>query len=687
MPRPRQNKSKQKKTCDRKPAAVKQLTEVCCPIVGIGASAGGLVAFKKFFNHMPDDSGIAFVLVPHLDPSHQSLMVELLSHHTEMPVCEVNDGQAIEANHVYIIPPAEYLAIENGKLRLSKPPQPNRIETAIDHFLNSLADDQAERAIGVILSGTSSHGSAGLQAIKANGGMVMVQQPETAEYDAMPQNAIATGIVDYILPPEEMPATLIRYVQHACVSGAWQPMEPANTELDALRIQTDRLLRMVDHLPAGAVYRENDHLTINRAAERITGYSREELATPDQWFEKLYGKREQEIRQQYQAERAAGFPRQTGPIALTRKNGEQRFVEFAAYRFDEHEVWIMHDVSKRQESEAALRDREERLRAVMDNAAEAIIVIGTDGLVTDLNNAAEKLFGYAANEIISHNVSMLMPSPYREAHDSYIAHYLQTGEPRVLNQSRELPGRRKDGSTIPLELTITEVEHLGAFVGIIRDLSEQKALERQIADISTEEQERIGQEIHDGLGQQLTGLSMVATSIKRSLASRNQPEAEQLDQLITQLQLSIKEARALAHGLAPVPINPEGLTDALTMLARDVKSTIGIDCSFETHDAIKVKDRTDAVQIYRIAQEAVNNAVKHANATKITIYLGSTDGTFELSISDNGCGFEPDQSTSDSLGIRIMRYRAGIIGCNLAVISTVGKGTVVRCRRAATSST
>jgi len=127
MPRPRQNKSKQIKTGDSDSAAAKQSTEVCCPIVGIGASAGGLVAFKKFFTHMPDDSGIAFVLVPHLDPSHQSLMVELLSRHTEMAVCEVSDGLTIEANHIYIIPPAKYLAACTNRHNRAESRQPSTI--------------------------------------------------------------------------------------------------------------------------------------------------------------------------------------------------------------------------------------------------------------------------------------------------------------------------------------------------------------------------------------------------------------------------------------------------------------------------------------------------------------------------------------------------------------------------------
>ena len=1225
------NTSKHKKSRRNDSADSNRKRPVCCPVAGIGASAGGLAAFKTFFKNMPEDSGMAFVLVPHLDPSHQSLMVDLLSRQTTMPVCEIQNGMSIDRNHVYVIPPAKYLSVQNDHLSLSTPPEPSRLDTAIDYFLRSLAQDQQERAIGIILSGTSSHGSVGLQAIKANGGMVMVQRPDTAEYDAMPQNAIKTGIVDYILSPAEMPATLSRYVQHAYVSGAWAPLDPAPTELeqldrvlgllkahtkydfryyrknmilrrvqrrmglnqidqlvnyseflrkkpdeasnllrdlligvtgffrepeayrilqqrvipqwikrkddeqyiriwipgcatgeeayslamliveayteahtplklqifasdidetalefarhglypvsaaadipperlrrfftltgshyqvnkqirelvvfaeqnlisdapfskldliscrnlliylepevqqkvislfhfalnedghlflgssetvgrhvdlfetvskkwrvfrrvgptrrdivdfpvtsgfklaglspspvntrgtpdinfaeltrrhllddyapasvlisrkyevlyfqgptgdfleaptgqpthdliamsrqglptklraachkaiqneqlvsdssarvkhnnhwqpciitvkpiiepkqaeglllvtfqkldikdaesgleteaspveesslvrqleyelkvtrddlqstiedmessneelkasneeimsmneelqsaneeletskeelqslneelstvnsqlqdkvdeldnahndmsnllnsaeiatlfldtdlcirqftsatgkllgllssdigrpistfatdfsssdmlqdaarvlqnltplenefhvssgayylrriqpfrtadnrieglvitffnitrrvegeqqsrrmatilhdsddaitlldldgkisawnrgaeklygyteaeaqkmtiydllpkeqqddtreylkritqgesitslnsdrltkdgrlltvwitvtalhneagqtvalatierdiserlqlDELKVQTERLLNMVEHLPAGAVYLEKDRLRINRATEEITGYSRHELTTPDQWFNRLYGERAAENRHYYEQERKAGFSRQSDPTLLTRKNGEQRYIEYAGYKYEDREVWILYDVTQRHLSESALHDREERLQAVMNNAAEAIVVIGLDGVITDFNLTAQKIFGYAANEAIGRNVSLLMPSPYREEHDGYLARYKKHRVAHIINQPREMSGMREDGLIFPMELTVTEVDHLGAYVGLIRDLSEQKALERQIA--------------------------------------------------------------------------------------------------------------------------------------------------------------------------------------------------------------
>jgi two-component system CheB/CheR fusion protein len=190
------------------------------PVAGIGASAGGLDAFKKFLAAMSADSGVAFVLIPHLDPKHESLMVELLARYTKMPVVEATDGVAALANHVYIIPPNKYMTISGGVLRLTGPVERGGPQTSIDLFLRSLANDKQEKAICIILSGTGSHGSLGLKAVKASDGMAMVQDPNTAEYPRMPQSAIATGLADYVLPVGQMPEALIKYIQHYYVNGA-----------------------------------------------------------------------------------------------------------------------------------------------------------------------------------------------------------------------------------------------------------------------------------------------------------------------------------------------------------------------------------------------------------------------------------------------------------------------------------
>jgi len=164
------------------------------PIVGIGASAGGLAAFEAFFSGMPADTepGMAFVLVQHLAPDHKSILTDLIRRYTRMQVFEVEDGMTVALNCAYIIPPGRDMAFLKGTLQLLEPSAPRGQRLPIDFFFRSLAQDQRERAIGVVLSGTGSDGTLGLRAIKGEGGMVMVQNPESTEYDGMPRSAIAT---------------------------------------------------------------------------------------------------------------------------------------------------------------------------------------------------------------------------------------------------------------------------------------------------------------------------------------------------------------------------------------------------------------------------------------------------------------------------------------------------------------
>ena len=199
------------------PTASVPTSQVDFPIVGIGASAGGLAAFEAFFSGMPADTdpGMAFVLVQHLAPDHKSILTDLIRRYTRMQVFEVEDGMAVQPNCTYIIPPNRDMAFLNGSLHLLEPSAPRGQRLPIDFLFRSLAQDQHERAICIVLSGTGSDGTLGVRAIKETGGMVMAQSPDSTEFDGMPRSAIATGMVDYTLPPGEMAAQLIAYTVHA----------------------------------------------------------------------------------------------------------------------------------------------------------------------------------------------------------------------------------------------------------------------------------------------------------------------------------------------------------------------------------------------------------------------------------------------------------------------------------------
>ncbi|MFA5904459.1 MAG: CheR family methyltransferase [Desulfobacula sp.] len=187
------------------------------PIIGMGASAGGLEAFESFFTAMPEDSGMAFVLISHLDPTHISILPELIQKKTRMKVHLIEDGVKIQPNRIFVIPPNKDLAILNGALHLMDLPHPRGFNLPIDNFFKSLAQDQGADAVGIILSGTGSDGSLGLKQIKGELGMVMVQDEDSAKYAGMPRSAFATGLVDYVLPADKMPEALIKYTRHAIV--------------------------------------------------------------------------------------------------------------------------------------------------------------------------------------------------------------------------------------------------------------------------------------------------------------------------------------------------------------------------------------------------------------------------------------------------------------------------------------
>ena len=233
------------------------------PIVGIGASAGGLAAFEAFFSALPaddDESGTAFVLVQHLAPDHKSILAELVRRYCRLPVIEIEDGMSVRPSTVYIIPPNRDLAFADGVLNLLEPAVPHGQRRTIDVFFRSLALGQRERAIGIVLSGTGSDGMLGARAIKGEGGMLMAQNPESTDYDGMPRSVIGTGLVDYVLPPAEMPAQLLAYVTRTVHPLAPAPNSESRAELQqvfaALQEQTGHDF---------ALYKQN---TIGRRIER-----------------------------------------------------------------------------------------------------------------------------------------------------------------------------------------------------------------------------------------------------------------------------------------------------------------------------------------------------------------------------------------------------------------------------------
>jgi two-component system CheB/CheR fusion protein len=245
-------------------------------IVGIGASAGGLEAIEAFFKKMPSESGLAFVVVQHLSPDYKSLMVELLSKHTEMPVNRIEDGVLVKENNIYLLPPRKNLSSFHGRLLLKEQDHSEGLNLPIDIFFRSLAEDMGEYAISIILSGTGSDGTRGIRAIKERGGMVMVQDEESAKFDGMPKNAIATGLVDFILSPDEMPKQLLSFVKHPYASvpeSAVLPSEDSDLTRIFLMLREKSKVDFTYYKPTTVLRRIERRVTINQLQD-LTEYVR-----------------------------------------------------------------------------------------------------------------------------------------------------------------------------------------------------------------------------------------------------------------------------------------------------------------------------------------------------------------------------------------------------------------------------
>jgi two-component system CheB/CheR fusion protein len=327
------------------------------------------------------------------------------------------------------------------------------------------------------------------------------------------------------------------------------------------------------------------------------------------------------------------------------------------------------ELSKQQElSQAAVRDREERLRAILETAVEGIITIDERGIIESVNAAAERIFGYSADEIIGKNVGILMPHPHREGHDDYLENYFRTGHAKIIGIGREVAGLRKDGTTFPMDLSVSEVK-----------LAARRMFTGLILEITDREQRRIGQDLHDGLCQHLAGIELMSQVLAQKLEPKSKIYARQVNEIANHVRDAITHTRSLARGLSPVTIESEGLTSALNELATNTEKIFQIACRCDFDEPVDIYDHATATHLFRIAQEAVSNAIKHGKASKVLISLHKARGRVLLKISDNGAGFPKHSTNEKGMGLRIMQSRASMIGGTMAIEPNSGGGIDVTC--------
>lgn len=334
------------------------------------------------------------------------------------------------------------------------------------------------------------------------------------------------------------------------------------------------------------------------------------------------------------------------------------------------------------ELQDALKASEQRAAAIVETAVNAIITMDENCIIETANSATERLFGYRREELVGRNIRMLMPQPYRDRHDGYVQNYLRTGVRRIIGIGREAVAQRKNGSVFPIDLSVGEAvlpSGRRIFTGIIRDLTERKRLEEQILHISEEEQARIGQDIHDDLCQQLAAIGCLARVAQKNLAAAGSPEADSMDEIVRLISRANTRARETSRGLMPVVLDSGGLMAALEELADSTARAYEISCSFYYDHPVQVEDNQLAVQLFRIAQEAVSNAVKHSQAQRVEIRLARQSGSLVLTVRDDGVGIPDKPAKGTGMGLLTMNHRAQMMGGTVAVTPRPTGGTQVTC--------
>jgi PAS domain S-box-containing protein len=331
------------------------------------------------------------------------------------------------------------------------------------------------------------------------------------------------------------------------------------------------------------------------------------------------------------------------------------------------------ELAHRRRADDALR----RLAAIVESSDDAIMSKTMNGFIVSWNAGATRVYGYDAEEMIGRSVTLLCP-PERVDEVQYHLDLVRSG---THIEHFETTRVRKDGRRIDVSLSISPIkDDHGAVVGasaIARDVSSQKLLEREVLEIAAREQQRIGQDLHDGIGQELTGLAMLSERLAGELASESRAEGRAAARIVDGLEQALSHVRALSKGLVPVELDAEGLMAALEDLANRTSELQHASCAFRCDKPVCILDNQTATHLYRLSQESVANALKHARARNIVISLTDDGRLITLKIADDGVGIGPLRTTG--MGLRIMRYRAELIRAKLTILPVRPHGTEVVC--------
>lgn len=424
---------------------------------------------------------------------------------------------------------------------------------------------------------------------------------------------------------------------------------------------------------------------VNPQIETMLGFSREEwLEDPVRWYERIHP----DDKFRWSAEAAemflSGKPLRSVYRVIAR---DGRVVSFHCnarmVRRADGRPWFIHgvgfDITDLKRTEEALQEERNFASAVIDTVGALVLVLDPQGRIVRFNRACERITGYAASEVTGGPVWDLFEAPEETARFREIFEQLRAGKLPAAYEStwgmRQGARRTIAWSSTALADARGSLEYV-ILTGI--DVTEAKRLERTILEISGREQRRIGQDLHDGLGQHLTGVAFMSKVLEQRLREKSLPEAVEAAKIVGLVNEAIDKTRKLSHGLLPVLSDARGLMAALEGLALEVEDLFQVTCRFECDQPVLIRESDIATHLYHIAQEAVNNALKHGHPRRIAICLeGGSEGSF-LSIDDDGVGL-PETPGVRGVGLEIMHYRAKMIGGVLEIRSRTDGGTSVYC--------
>lgn len=480
------------------------------------------------------------------------------------------------------------------------------------------------------------------------------------------------------------------------VAAAFRRRERGTDKMDEIPVEGSassieaKYRALLEQIPAvvfmACMDRGTSEAYISPEIEAALGYSREEwLEDPARWYERIHPDDKQRWSMETGEMFVSGKPLRSS-YRLIAQSGRVVWFRCDArmVRRPDGEPWFIHgvafDISDLKESERALQQERNFVSGILETVGALITVLDQEGRILRFNRACELTTGYTFDEVRGKYISDFLALPEEVARAHSVIARLREDASSIDCKSHWVT---RDGSTRLIawsSMSLPESDRQPRCIiatGI--DITEREHLERALLDVSAREQRRIGQDLHDGLGQHLTGIAFMAKVHEKKLAETDPAAAAETAKLVRLVNEAVHKTRELARGLLPVMSDTQGLMSALQMWADEVADIYGISCRFECTSPVLVRDITISTHLYHIAQEAVNNAIKHGGAKNIVIRLSIENGSGALQIVDDGMGIPEERQGSQGMGLQIMTYRSAMIGGRLEISRNAERGTTVRC--------